>query len=119
MRTIENGILYGKKIEVMTEKDDRMVKDTKFFKNGKIDYILERAEEFPKLFIFAAYTAQVEAIASALRAAGYGVRTGNDGATKDRATVFDEMDKMKEGIVVVASQICEGYRVPSSASSPA
>ena len=113
MRTIENGVLYGKKIEAVSATEDRMVKDTKLFKNGKIDYILERAEEFPKLFIFAAYTAQVEAIAAALRAEGHEVKTVT-GQTKDRGTVFDEMEAMEKGIVVVASQICEGYRVPSA-----
>lgn len=113
MRTIENGILYGKKVEEVSEKEDRMVNQTTFFSNGKIPYILERAEEFPKLFIFAAYTAQVIAIATALKVAGYEVRTVT-GQTKDRATVFDDMEKMEKGIVVVASQICEGYRVPSA-----
>ncbi len=47
----------GKKVERVSDKEDRMVKDTQLFKTEKIDYILERAEEFPKLFIFAAYTA--------------------------------------------------------------
>lgn len=113
MRTIENGVLYAKKIEAISEKDDRMIKDTRIFKSQKIDYILERADEFPKLFVFAAYTAQVEAIASALREAGHTVKTVI-GSTKDRGTVFDEMEEMKEGVIVVASQICEGYRVPSA-----
>ncbi len=113
MRTIENGVLYSKKIEEVSEKEDRMVKDTQLFKNGKIDYILERAEEFPKLFVFAAYTAQVEAIASALRKGGFDARTVI-GSTKDRGTIFKEMEAMERGVVVVASQICEGYRVPSA-----
>lgn len=113
MRTIENGILYGKKIESMSDREDRMVKDTQYFKSGKIDYILERAQEFPKLFIFAAYTAQVEAIAEALREEGYVAKTVT-GQTKDRGTIFKEMEAMEKGIVVVAAQICEGYRVPSA-----
>lgn len=116
IRTIENGVLYGKKIEEISDKEDRMVSDTKLFKNGKIDYILDRADEFDKLFIFAAYTAQVNMIADTLDAL-----VDDDvevmrvtGSTKNRATVFDDMEKMKKGIVVVASQICEGYRVPSA-----
>lgn len=113
LRTIENGVLYGKRVEEVSEKEDRLVKDTQLFKNGKIDYIIERAQEFPKLFVFAAYTAQVEAIAAALRNEEFEVRTVI-GSTKDRATVFDDMEKMERGIVVVASQICEGYRVPSA-----
>jgi superfamily II DNA or RNA helicase len=113
LRTIENGVLYGKKVESVSEKEDRMVKDTQLFANGKIDYILERAQEFPKLFIFAAYTAQVDAIADALRKEGYDVRTVM-GEAKDRATVFTEIEAKEKGIVVVQAQICEGYRVPSA-----
>ncbi len=113
MRTIENGVLYGKKVETMSEKEDRMVKNTVLFKNGKIDYIIERAQEFPKMFVFAGYTAQVEAIATALREEGHEVKTVT-GQTKDRGTIFDEMETMEKGIIVVASQICEGYRVPSA-----
>lgn len=113
LRTIENGVLYGKRVESLTDREDVMVKDTKYFKSGKIDYIIERAEEFPKLFIFAAYTAQVEMIASMLRAEGYDAKTVT-GQSKDRGTVFAEMEAMEKGIIVVASQICEGYRVPSA-----
>lgn len=113
MRTIENGLLYGQKIESISDTEDKMVKDTQYFKSEKIDYILERAEEFPKLFVFAAYTAQVEAITEALKKAGHEVRTVT-GATKDRATVFKEMESASKGVVIVASQICEGYRVPSA-----
>lgn len=113
IRTIENGVLYSKKIESISDIEDVMVKDTILFKNEKIDYILERAQEFKKLFIFAGYTAQVIAIADALKEAGYNARAVW-GQTKGRSTVFKEMDAMKEGVVVVAAQICEGYRVPSA-----
>lgn len=115
IRTIENGILYGKKIEAISDKEDIMVKDTKYFKNGKIDYILDRAEEFSKLFIFAAYTAQVFAIRDALRAAGYdAIGVWGQMTEKDRASIFDEMERLENGVIVVAAQICEGYRVPSA-----
>lgn len=113
MRTIENGILYSRRVEEISIQEAVMVKHTEFFANGKIDYILERAQEFPKMFIFAAYTAQVRAIYDALFAAGYNVKAVT-GQTDDRATVFEEMEAMKKGIIVVASQICEGYRVPSA-----
>ncbi len=116
MRTIENGVLYGKKIEEISDKEDRMVSDTTLFKNRKIDYILERSDEFDKIFIFAAYTAQVHMIADTLEA-----MVDDDvevmrvtGQTKNRATVFDDAEKAKKAIVVCASQICEGYRVPSA-----
>lgn len=115
MRTIENGILYSKAIESVSDKEDRLYAYTKEFRNGKLEYILDLAEtgEFKKMFIFAAYTAQVKRIALELEIAGHQVRTVT-GDTKDRGTVFKEMEAMESGIVVVASQICEGYRVPSA-----
>lgn len=113
MRTIENGILYGKKIEAISEKEDRMIKDTTYFKSLKIDYILERALEFPKMFVFAAYTAQIHQIAKALEDEGYNVVTVTS-KTKNRATVFTDADKMDKVIVVCQAMICEGYRMPSA-----
>lgn len=115
MRTIENGILYGKEVEELSDKEDRMIKATTHFKNGKIDYILDRVDEFKKIFIFAGYTAQVEAIAEAIREKTDGVEVRTvTGQTKDRDTAFEEIEKAGKGVVVVASQICEGYRVPSA-----
>lgn len=114
MRTIENGVLYTRKVEDLSELEQRLVRDTKYFKNGKIDYILERAEEFPKLMVFATYTAQVNAISTALHDAGYHVRVVTGFThSKERATIFDDFDKQKAGVIVVQSAICEGYRVPS------
>ncbi len=116
MRTIENGVLYGKKIETVSDKEDRMVADTKLFRNGKLDYILARTDEFDKVFVFAAYTAQVHMIADEIE-----MMVDDDvevmrvtGQTKNRDTVFEDMEKVKRGVLVVASQICEGYRVPSA-----
>lgn len=114
MRTIENGVLYGKKVENISDREDRMVKDVQLFKNKKIDYILDRTDEFKKIFIFAAFTAQVQMIADTIEAlTDLDVKTVT-GETKDRATVFEEMERMKEGVVVVQAAICEGYRVPSA-----
>lgn len=114
MRTIENGVLYTRKVEDLNMIEQRLIRDTKYFKNGKIDYIVDRAEEFPKMMVFAAYTAQVDAISAALMDAGYQVRTvtGFTHASV-RATVFEDFDKQEKGVLVVQSAICEGYRVPS------
>ncbi len=111
-RTIENGVLYGKDIEAISAKESKMTDKTTIFPSGKIDYILERAIEFPKLFVFANYTAQIEEISKALKKEGYKVFTVT-GATKDRASVFKDAEKLDACVVVVQSMICEGYRVPS------
>jgi len=111
-RTIENGILYGKKIEKISDKEDKMTKDVEVFPSKKIDYIKERAIEFDKLLIFAMYSSQIEEIAKALKKEGYTVFTVT-GQTKDRATVFTEAEKLDKCIIVAQAGICEGYRIPS------
>jgi len=112
LRTIENGILYGKHIEELDGKIDQMTNQTTIFKSYKIDYILERAQEFPKLLIFANYTAQIEEIARALRAEDYEVSILN-GATKDRSFIkrVDESDAPH--IIIAQCAISSGYELPS------
>lgn len=112
-RTIENGVLYGKDVQDISAKESKMTNKTTIFPSGKIDYILERAVEFSKLFVFANYTAQIEEISKALKKDGHKVFTVT-GATKDRATVFKEAESEERCVIVVQAQICEGYRVPSA-----
>ncbi len=110
-RTIENGVLYGKKVE-SKGKRDTMVNQTTLFKSHKIDYILERALEFPKLLIFANYTAQIHMIAQFLREEGYTVFTLT-GATKDREFI-QKVDQSDEPAIIIAqSSISSGYELPS------
>lgn len=111
-RTIENGILYTHKLIMASDRTERLIKDTQFFDSQKIDYILERAEEFDKMLIFAAFTGQVHAIAKALSDEGYHVVTLT-GQTKDRATVIQEAEKMEKCIVVAQADVSSGYELPS------
>ncbi len=110
-RTIENGLLYGKSVE-SKGKVDTMVNKTTLFKSYKIDYILERALEFPKLLIFANYTAQINAIADALRKEGYAVSTLT-GKTKDRNFIRAVDESPEPHIIVAQSSISAGYELPS------
>lgn len=112
LRTIENGVLYGKHIEELDGKIDQMTNQTTIFKSYKIDYILERAQEFPKLLIFANYTAQIEEIARALRKEGYKVSILN-GATKDRSFIKTVNDSDEPHIIVAQCSISSGYELPS------
>jgi hypothetical protein len=112
LRTIENGVLYGKQIEAVGGKTDKMTNQTKIFKSHKIDYILERALEFPKLLIFANYTAQIEEIAKALRLEGYEVSTLT-GQTKDRSFIRKVNDSKDPHIIIAQSSISSGYELPS------
>ncbi len=112
LRTIENGVLYGKKIEELDGKIDQMTNMTTIFKSYKIDYILERAQEFPKLLIFANYTAQIEEIARALREEGYRVSTLT-GQTKDRTFIKKVNESDEPHIIIAQSSISSGYELPS------
>ena len=112
LRTIANGVLYGKKIEALDEKTDYMTDDTKIFKSKKIDYILERAQEFPKLLIFANYTAQIHEIERCLKKEGYNVSTLT-GQTKDRSFVKKVDQSDKPHIIIAQCAISSGYELPS------
>jgi len=112
LRTIENGLLYGKKIEELDGKVDLMTNQTILYKNNKIDYIVERAHEFPKLLIFANYTGQIEEIAKVLRAEGYKVSILN-GATKDRSFIKKVNDSPEPHIIIAQSSISSGYELPT------
>lgn len=111
-RQIENGILYTDVVELMSDKEDIIRRGTEYFKCEKMDYILEKAEEFPKMLIFANYTAQVEEIAKRLREKGYNAVTLT-GQTKDRKSVVSNMESAKEGILIAQASISEGYELKS------
>lgn len=112
LRTIENGVLYGQSIKEVDGKTDVVAKETIIFKSKKIDYILERALEFPKLLIFANYTAQIDEIAKALEKEGYNVSVLN-GATKDRSFIRKVDESPEPHIVVAQCSISSGYELPS------
>lgn len=112
IRTIENGLSYTKKIESISSGVDKLVKTVDIFPSGKIDYILQRAEEFPKMLIFATYTAQIAEIASKLTQEGFKVVTLT-GKTKDRKNLIAEADASQACIVIAQSSISEGYELPS------
>jgi len=112
MRTIENGVLYGQEIKELEGKVDQMVKKTTIFKSNKIDYILARAQEFPKLLIYAMYTAQIEEIANALRKNDYKVSVLN-GATKDRTFIKRVNDSPEPHIIIAQCSISSGYELPT------
>jgi intein/homing endonuclease len=107
-RAIQNGILYT--YEITKENGvDNLKRVAKTFNNAKLDKILDLAEEFPRMLIFARYTAQIEMIEKALKKEGYDV-VCLTGKTKDRKNVIIEADK-RDCIVIAQSEICEGYEL--------
>lgn len=111
MRTIENGILYAKKVE-SKGKVDTMSKRTEIFPSKKIDYILERASEFPKLLVFANYTAQIMEIEKALKKEGHNVSTLT-GKTKNRQFIKEVDESPDSHIIIAQSSVSSGYELPS------
>lgn len=112
MRTVENGVLYGKRVIAVSRGVDSLVDNTKIYSSHKIDYILERAMEFPKLLIFANYIAQINEIAEALKKEGYSVSTLT-GQTKERSTIIENAENALAHIVIAQSGISSGYELPS------
>lgn len=112
IRTIENGVSYGKKIIELSPGVDKLVKSVDIFSSAKIDYILERAVEFPKMLIFATYTAQIDQIALKLTEEGFKVVTLT-GKTKDRKNLTAEAESTQACIVIAQASIAEGYELPS------
>ena len=98
---VENGCLAGNEFEAAES-----------FPSEKIDKILDYAAEFPRMVVFAKYTAQVEAITAALRKAGYTAWTLT-GATENRGHTI-RVAQMNDGILVVQAQISAGWELPET-----
>lgn len=98
---VENGILSGDEYNAPEE-----------FENGKITKIIELSEEFPRLIIFAKYSAQIRAIEKALKKEKKPVLTLT-GETKDRRRLFLEAEKRLNCAVICQSQISAGWELPS------
>lgn len=110
IRTIENGCIYNMGVVSDSKHIDRMVRKQTIIESAKIPYILERAEEFPKMLIFANYLAQVEAICRALSKEGYKVYALT-GSTPDRQYVVENAEMAEACIVVAQCGISSGYEL--------
>lgn len=97
---VENGILAGDEF-----------KEPELFDNQKIEKLLELSLEFPRMVIFAKYTAQIAQIASAFDDTDKKVFV-LQGATKDRGAVIKEANETYSGVFIVQSQISAGWELP-------
>lgn len=96
---IENGVLSG---------DEFNRPET--FENNKIHKILDLADEFPRMVVFARYTMQIDQIHAALQLAGKKVFV-LDGRTKDRGNVLSEASSAKEGVFIAQCQVSAGWEL--------
>lgn len=97
---IENGILSGDEFSA-----------PEYFDNAKIDTLLDLALEFPRMVVFAKYTAQIESIEEALTQKGYKV-IKLTGATVDRGEAIREANASPECIFLAQAQISAGWELP-------
>lgn len=97
---VENGVLNG----------DEYSKP-ELFKNGKIEKILELAEEFPRMVIFCKFTLQIACIESILKEKGYKVFVLT-GDTKDRGSLLQEAKNTKKYIFIAQAQVSAGWELP-------
>ena len=97
---IENGVLAG---------DEFNAPET--FPSKKIDMLLEYADEFPQMIVWAKYTAQIDEIASAMKKAKKKVFI-LDGRTKDRDALMQEAKVCPEYVFIAQAQISAGWELP-------
>lgn len=97
---VENGVLAGNEFAA-----------PEVFKSQKIEKVLELAEEFPKMIIFAKYTAQIEALRAAIESFGRKVYILS-GDTKDRGKTILEASTCAEYVFICQSQISAGWELP-------
>lgn len=97
---VENGVLAGDEFNA-----------PEHFENGKIEKILELAQEFPRMVVFAKYTAQIEQIQQALKKDKHFVLTLT-GQTKERGHAIKVANAMKACIFIAQAQISAGWELP-------
>lgn len=103
---VENGVLSSDEFN-----------DPEEFDTEKVEKLLELAVEFPRLVVFARYTAQIAQIRKILTAEGYKVLV-LDGSTKDREKLFQEANLTEECIVLVQCQISAGWQLGKTKEHP-
>lgn len=95
---VEQGVLKGNEFE-----------DSVMFQTGKLEAILDLAEEFGKVLVFCKYTEQIQMIAGFFGAHVFIL----DGQTKDRGAVIKAAEKAEKAIVIAQSSVSAGYELPS------
>ena len=97
---VENGVLSGDEFNV-----------PEFFPTGKDDRLQELAEEFPRMVVFAKYTAQIDHLAGMFKQLKRTVFV-LDGRTKDRGILLAEANKADEYVFIAQAQVSAGWELP-------
>ena len=97
---VENGVLAGNEFSA-----------PEIFSNQKIEKLLELSEEFPRMVIFAKYTAQIAQIASAFSETDKEVFV-LEGATKERGELIKKANECYSGVFIAQAQVSSGWELP-------
>jgi hypothetical protein len=98
---IENGLLIGNQYE-----------PTKFFKNEKIEKLLDYASQFKKMVVYIRFTDLIHKTRDALIAEGYDVYVIN-GATENSGEIRKKCEELEECILIYQAGMTAGYQLPS------
>jgi superfamily II DNA/RNA helicase len=98
--SVENGVLGGNEF-----------KDVEYFKNEKIDKVIDYSYEFPKMVVFAKYRGQIDLLTASLEAINKKtfVLTGD---TIDRGSLLEEAKKCDDFVFICQSSIASGWELP-------
>lgn len=97
---VENGVLSGDEYN-----------EPEKFDNNKIDTIYDLSLEFPRMIVFVKYTAQIFAIAQALRKENKKVFTMT-GDVGNRGEILQLAKDSEEYVFIVQAQISAGWELP-------
>lgn len=97
---VENGVLAGDEFSV-----------AELFPNEKLERLIDYAYEFPKMIVFAKYTAQIAEISNAMLNIKKKVFILT-GKTKDRGALIEAAKKCDEYVFIAQAQISAGWELP-------
>ena len=98
---VENGSLKGNEFS-----------DGEYFNNEKIEKIKDFAIEFPKMIVFAKYTAQIIQIGQEMTDMGKKIFILT-GSTVDRGSLLSEASKCDNYVFICQSQVSAGWELPN------
>lgn len=110
--TQEGIALWTKKHTVQNGFYDDEYEGCTYFDDPKLDHVLKTARKQPKLAVICRYHRQIERYEQALTKAGHEVYIIK-GGTKDIEGLSKKLDKMEKVVVIIQSNISEGYELPN------
>lgn len=109
----EEGIaLWTKKHTIQNGFYDDEYLGVTYYEDPKLQHVLNKAKEQPKMAIVCRYHRQIERYKDALEKLNYSVYVIK-GGVKDIEGLCAKLDKMEKVIVIIQANVSEGYELPS------